>query len=78
LNNTQKEAIRVSVNRFAEDTGPGIDKDFEESIPTLYHESRSEKAQRADESQAAPNTSDWQKWVSSPDQFDFTGVDTKK
>lgn len=40
------------------------------------HESRSERAQAADESQLATVTTDPTKWREDPDDFDFPGVDT--
>jgi len=40
------------------------------------HEQRSMRAQRQDEMEAAPTTSNPLKWSANPDQYDFPGVDT--
>jgi len=76
LSNKQKSAVRTSVKKYDKDKGPGIDNDFESSLPLLFHETRSEPAQTSDEAKKAPVTNDWQKWLSNPDQYDFKNVDT--
>jgi hypothetical protein len=55
----------------------GVEFDRRDRIAASeLHDERSMEAQRVDEQRAAPVTSDLEKWSSSPDEFDYPGVDT--
>jgi hypothetical protein len=76
LNETERGAINNAVNRYKKDTGPGISNDFDNELPGLVHETRSEVSQGADEARDAPIADSWGDWVESPGELDWPGVDT--
>lgn len=74
----QAESIRKSVQGFEQAKGPGINRDFEDAIPALYHKTRSKQARKTDEALDAKKADTWQEYVANPDEYDWPGVDTKR
>jgi hypothetical protein len=75
LDKNERESIQSGINAFQDAKGPGINREFEDEIPELFHKSRDPVSRGTDEALSAPEADDWQEFVEKPNRLDFPGVD---
>jgi len=79
LHQRQRESIGRAIEGYADAKGTGIDNEFEDEIPELFHKGTRTKQERSTDRAFNANRADtWEEYIRNANRLDWPGVDTRR